>query len=147
LKIQEKVDNSWQIKKIQEKVDNLLLYLFICQELSTSSCIYLFLKSCLPSLVFIYLSRVVYLLLYLFICQVVYLLLYFFYLPWVVYLLLYFHILFICLILLTQYYIILLSFALDVKHRVTHMWPVLGFFPDLLCYDIAVKGSKFGMWL
>ena len=33
------------------------------------SCIYLFVKSCLPSLVCIYLSRVVYLLLYLFICQ------------------------------------------------------------------------------
>jgi hypothetical protein len=33
------------------------------------SCIYLFLKSCLPSLVFIYFSKVVYLLLYLFICQ------------------------------------------------------------------------------
>ena len=37
------------------KVVYLLLYLFICQELSTSSCIYLFLKSCLPSLEFIYL--------------------------------------------------------------------------------------------
>jgi uncharacterized integral membrane protein len=51
------------------KVVYLLLYLFISQKLSTSSCIYLFLKSCLPSLVFIYLSKVVYLLLYLFISQ------------------------------------------------------------------------------
>ena len=51
------------------RVVYLLLYLFICQKLSTFSCIYLFVKSCLPPLVFIYFSKVVYLLLYLFICQ------------------------------------------------------------------------------
>jgi hypothetical protein len=51
------------------RVVYLLLYVFICQELSTFSCIYLFVKSCLPSLVFFFLLRFVYLLLYLFISQ------------------------------------------------------------------------------